>query len=163
MNRGTRARVCRSLVAVLLVAAGATGMAQETDPAYGTWKLNLSKSKFSPGPAPKELTLAIEAAGPGRKVTVTGVAGDAKPISWGYSGTLDGKDIRLTGSHPDADVVSLKRIAPNATRSTFKLAGKRTIVSGVSVSSDGKTLTVATTGVNAKGATVKNTQVFEKQ
>jgi hypothetical protein len=163
MNRGTRAHVCRLLVAVLFAAGTATGIAQGTDPAYGTWKLNLSKSKYSPGPAPKELTLSIEAAGPGRKVAVTGVAGDGTPMSWGYSGNLDGKDIRVTGTNPDADVVMLKRIAANATRSTFKLAGKRTLVNGVSVSPDGKTLTVATSGVNAKGATVKNTQVFEKQ
>src|SRR5215212_406258 len=163
MNRETRAHVCRLLVTVLIAAGTATGIAQGTDPAYGTWKLNLSKSKFSPGPAPKELTLTVEAAGPGRKVAVTGIAGDGTPISWGYSGTLDGKDVRLTGSHPDADVVMLKRIAPNATRSTFKLAGKRTVVSGISVSADGKTLTVATSGVNSKGVTVNNTQVFEKQ
>jgi len=158
-----RAHVRAVLVTVVVAASAATGIAQGTDPAYGTWKLNLSKSKFSPGPAPKELTLTVEAAGPGRKVAVSGVAGDGTPLSWGYSGNLDGKDVRLTGSHPDADVVMLKRIAPNATRSTFKLSGKRTLVSGISVSADGKTLTVATSGVNSKGVSVKNTQVFDKQ
>jgi hypothetical protein len=163
MNRRIKAQVCRLLVGAVIVAGAATGIAQGTDPAYGTWKLNLAKSKFSPGPAPKEATVVIEAAGPGRKVVVTGIAADGTPVSWGYSGNLDSKDIRLTGTNPDADVVAIKRMAPNATRSTYKLAGKRTLVSGVSVSADGKTLTVATTGVNAKGQTVKNTQVFEKQ
>jgi hypothetical protein len=163
MNPGMRAHVCGVLVAVLIVAGAATGIAQGTDPAYGTWKLNLAKSKFSPGPAPKEATLTIEAAGPGRKVSVEGTAADGTPVKWGYTGNFDGKDVRLTGSNPDADVVVMKRIAPNATRSTFKVAGKRTTVNGVSVSADGKTLTVATSGVNAKGQTVKNTQVFDKQ
>ena len=59
------------------------------------WKLNLAKSGYSPGPAPKELTVTIEAAGPGRKVTVNGVAGDGSRLAWGYSGNLDGKDIRV--------------------------------------------------------------------
>ena len=40
---------------------------------------------------------------------------------------------------------------------------KRTLVNGISVSPDGKTLTVAQQGVNAKKETVKNTLVFDKQ
>jgi hypothetical protein len=149
--------------AIVMVVIGSVGLAQSVDPAFGVWKLNAAKSTYSPGPAPKELTLTIEAAGPGRKVALNGVAGDGTPITWGYSGNFDGKDIRVTGSNPDADVVILRRISANATRTTFKLAGKTTIRNGVSVSADGKTLTVASSGVNAKGQTVKNTQVFERQ
>jgi hypothetical protein len=163
MNRRMRPYVYGFLAGILWIASSGTGIAQATDPQYGVWKLNPAKSKFSPGPAPKELTATIEADGPGRKVTVTGVAGDGTPVKWGYSGTFDGKDIRITGSNPDADVVVLRRVAPNATRTTYKLAGKRTIVNGLSVSADGKTLTVATSGVNAKGETVTNTQVFDRQ
>lgn len=148
---------------IVMVVCGSVGMAQPKDPAFGVWKLNLAKSKYSPGPAPKELTVTIEAAGPGRKVTVNGVAGDSTPLAWGYSGNFDGKDIRVTGDNPDADIVILRRISSNATRSSFKKADKRTLVNGISVSPDGKTLTVATSGINAKGQTVKNTQVFDKQ
>jgi len=151
------------LAGILVVAGSSVAWAQASDPQYGTWKLNLAKSKYSPGPAPKEGTVTIEAAGPGRKVTVNGVAADGTKVTWGYSGNFDGKEIRLTGNNPDADVVMLKRISANAVRTTNKMAGKRTLVNGVSVSADGKTLTVATTGVNAKGQTVKNTQVFDKQ
>ena len=151
------------LAGILVVAGSSVAWAQASDPQYGTWKLNLAKSKYSPGPAPKEGTVTIEAAGPGRKVTVNGVAADGTKVTWGYSGNFDGKEVRLTGNNPDADVVMLKRISANAVRTTNKMAGKRTLVNGVSVSADGKTLTVATTGVNAKGQTVKNTQVFDKQ
>jgi hypothetical protein len=35
----------------------------------GTWKLNVEKSKFNPGPAPKSSVLTYEAAGEGLKVT----------------------------------------------------------------------------------------------
>ena len=165
MSVRMRRRCLHGLAAgiVMFVCGSVAGLAQSNDPAYGVWKLNLAKSKYSPGPAPKEVTVTIEAAGPGRKVTVTGVAGDGTPIKWGYSGNFDGKDIRVTGDNPDADVVVLRRISPTATRTTFKKAGKRTIVNGVSVSADGKTLAVAASGVNAKGQTVKNMQVFDKQ
>jgi hypothetical protein len=59
--------------------------------------------------------------------------------------------------------VVLRRVSANATRTTYKKGAKPTLVNGISVSADGKTLTVATSGVNAKGETVKNTQVFDKQ
>lgn len=148
---------------MMTVVFAGVGMAQPNDPAYGVWKLNLAKSKYSPGPAPKEGTVTIEAAGPGRKVAVNVVAADGTSVKWGYSGNFDGKDIRVTGDNPDADVVILKRLSANTTRSTWKKGDKRTLVNGISVSADGKTLTVATSGVNAKGQTVKNTQVFDKQ
>lgn len=163
MTVSTGRYLCPLVAAIVFVAWSGVGSAQPADPAYGVWKLNVAKSTFSPGPAPKEATLTIEAAGPGRKVSVAGVAADGTPVQWGYSGNFDGKDVRLTGSNPDGDVMVLKRVAPNATRTTLKLAGKRTLVNGTSVSADGKTLTVATSGVNAKGQTVKNTQVFDKQ
>jgi len=152
------------LLAILLaVVSCSVALAQDKDPANGTWKLNVSKSKFSPGPAPKELTLTIASAGPGRSVEVTGMAGDGTPMKWGYSGNFDGKDIRVTGSNPDADVVMMKRRSPTTTRTTWKKDGKQTLVNGVDVSPDGKTLTVAASGINAKGQTVKNTFVFERQ
>ncbi len=107
--------------------------------------------------------MTIEAAGPGRKVSVEGVAADGTAVKWGYSGNFDSKDIRVTGNNPDADIVMLKRLSPTTTRSTNKKDGKRTLVNGISVSADGKTLTVAQSGVNGKGQTVKNTLVFDKQ
>ena len=163
MNVWRRQQTRVWLAAGIAAIMSATGIAQTTDPAHGVWKLDVAKSKYSPGPAPKELTVTIEAAGPGRKVTVTGVDGEGKPISWGYTGNFDSKQNRLTGSNPDADFVLLKRLSPTTTRSTFKKDGKTTLVNGLSVSADGKTLTVASSGVNGKGQTTKNTQVFTKQ
>ena len=158
----TRARGClMGLAAIVILAVGAA--AQGTDPMNGVWKLNVAKSTFSPGPAPKEMTLTIESAGAGRKVAVTATAGDGTPIKWGYTGNFDRKENKVTGANPDADVVMLRRLSARSTRTTFKLAGKQTLVNGVSVSEDGKTLAVAQTGVNGKGQAVKNTLTFDKQ
>lgn len=151
------------LAVVCVVGASSLALAQDKDPANGTWKLNVAKSKFSPGPAPKDLTLTIEPAGPGRKVEVTGTNGDGTAMKWGYSGNFDRKDIRVTGNNPDADVVTLRRLSPTTTRTTWKKDGKQTVVNGISVSADGKTLTVAASGVNAAGKPVKNTLVFDRQ
>jgi len=151
------------LAGVVVVAWCGVALAQDKDPANGTWKLNVAKSKFSPGPAPKEMTATISAAGAGRKVDVVGVNGDGTPIKWGYSGNFDRKENPVTGTNPDADVVMLRRLSATSVRSTYKKAGKQTLVNGVAVSADGKTLEVAQSGVNAKGQTVKNTLVFDRQ
>ena len=151
------------LAVVCVVGAGSIALAQDKDPANGTWKLNVAKSKFSPGPAPKDMTLTIEPAGPGRKVEVNGTGGDGTPVKWGYTGNFDRKDIRVTGNNPDADVVTLRRLSSTTTRTTWKKDGKQTVVNGISVSADGKTLTVAASGVNAAGKPVKNTLVFDRQ
>ena len=39
------------------------------DPFVGTWKLNLAKSKYSPGPPPKNLTVTCGATENGIKAT----------------------------------------------------------------------------------------------
>jgi hypothetical protein len=137
--------------------------AQSKDPMAGVWKLNVAKSSYSPGPGPKEAMVTIAEAGPGIKVDIAGVAGDGSPLKWGFAGNFDSKDVKLTGSNPDADVVMLKRLTPTTIRATYKKDGNKTLVGGASVSADGKTLTVATTGVNAKGQTVKNTSVYDRQ
>lgn len=155
--RGCLAGLAASLMLCVGVAA------QGTDPMNGVWKLNVAKSTFSPGPAPKEMTATIESDGPGRKVSVTGTAGDGSPVKWGYTGNFDRKENKVTGTNPDADVVMLRRLSPRSTRTTYKLAGKQTLVNGISVSEDGKTLAVAQSGVNGKGQTVKNNLVFDKQ
>ena len=160
MRRTLRGGVI-GLAAIVILGAGAAG--QGSDPMNGVWKLNVAKSTFSPGPAPKEMTLTIESAGAGRKVAVTATAGDGTPIKWGYTGNFDRKENKVTGTNPDADVVMLRRLGPRSTRTTYKLAGKQTLVNGVSVSEDGKTLAVAQSGVDGKGQTVKNTLTFDKQ
>jgi hypothetical protein len=61
------------LVAVLAFAWGA-------DNNVGTWKLNLEKSKYSPGPAPKSATLTIDAHDGGIKYTSHGENAQGAPI-----------------------------------------------------------------------------------
>jgi hypothetical protein len=160
MSRGRIHGLAAALVTILWVSPGT---AQSADPTYGTWKLDVAKSTFSPGPAPKELTVTIEADGPGRKVSVVGTDGDGAPVKWGYTGTFDRKENPVTGNNPNADVVMLRRLSPTTTRATYKKAGKETNVNGISVSADGKTLTVASSGTNAEGKPVKSTMVFVKQ
>ena len=137
-------------------------LAQAADPSSGTWELNLAKSKYDPGPAPKSQTRTYEAVGESLKVSIEGVTAEGKQTHTDYTGKYDGKDFPVSGN-PDADTMSLKRIDDSTTEATLKKAGKVVINSTRLISKDGKVMTVKTKGTNAKGGTFNNTLVFDKQ
>src|ERR1700674_2532468 len=100
-------------ITFLTFAVSATLRAQ-SNPLVGTWKLNVTKSKFDPGPGPKSLTRTVVAQGDGVKYSFEGVAADGKPIAYGFSVQFDGKDNPISGSIPSgADTISAKRTDSN--------------------------------------------------
>ena len=151
-------------VACLGVFALLTGAAfAQSDPQVGVWKLNIAKSKYSPGPAPKSGSTRIEAAGAGAKVTVDQEMADGTKRHWEFTANYDGKDSPVTGNNPDADTVARTRIDAATVQTVSKKAGKVTTTQTSAVSSDGKTRTVTTKGVNASGQQVNNVAVYERQ
>jgi hypothetical protein len=136
--------------------------AQASNPRIGTWKLNVEKSKYNPGPAPKSETLKIEASGQGEKATVEGVNAAGTPIMTQYAAQYDGKDYPYTGSQ-NVDTLSLKRIDARTIERTNKKGDKVVSTSTQVISQDGKTVTVTTKGTNAQGQAVDNVTVWEKQ
>ncbi len=149
-----------AVVSVLTAALGSVGVAQTPVPGLGTWRLNVAKSKYSPGPAPKSGTVTFSAAGQGVKAVIDGVGPDDSKTHWEYTANFDGKPYPVTGN-PDGDMVVAKRV--NASIETsYALKGKPTTVNTRVVSADGKTLTVTSTGTNGQGQKVNNVQVFEK-
>ena len=149
--------VCVGLFAALTGAAFAS-----TDPQVGTWKLNVAKSKFTPGPVPTTATTMIEAVGAGTKVVVDQTVADGAPRHWEFTANYDGKDSPVTGN-PDADMVSRKLVNPNTVETLTKKDGKVITTQRSVVSQDGMTRTVTTKGVNAKGEKMNNVAVYDKQ
>lgn len=160
-HQGARGTIVVLAVAVLAVTALAAEQAK--DPFVGTWRLNVAKSKYSPGPAPKSITSTYEAAGQGYKVTVNNEPASGPAQQYSYTSTLDGKDTPVTGNNPNADTIAVKRIDANTLELVNKKAGKVTTTQRNVVSADGKTRTVTTTGTDAQGQKVNNVAVFEKQ
>src|SRR5205807_3200198 len=70
--------------------------AQASDPRVGTWKLNVAKSKYNPGPAPQSQTLKVEVSGKGEKITSEVVSADGKRTTSTYTANFDGKDYPLS-------------------------------------------------------------------
>jgi len=146
---------------VLMVAVLAS--AQPKDPFVGSWRLNIAKSKYSPGPAPKSQTSTYETAGQGYKVSVKIEPASGSAQEWSYTSNLDGKDTPITGNNPNADTTAVKRIDAQTLESVMKKGGKVTMTQRNVVSADGKTRTVTTTGTDGQGQKVNNVVVFEKQ
>src|SRR5438552_1687634 len=107
--------------AMVLGACAGTMSGQTADPRIGTWKLNVAKSQFNPGPPNQSLTVKVEASGQGEKVATEGVNADGTRAATQYTANFDGKDYPLTGS-PLSDTVSLNRVDARTTDRTDKKA-----------------------------------------
>src|SRR5215470_16295484 len=128
-----------------------------------TWKLNLSKSKFNPGPAPSSSTLTYEAIGQGFRATNEGVDAQGNPTKGVFVVYFyDGKPYPVTGV-PAYDASSYKLINDTTAEMTRTKAGKVIQTAIRVLAADGKTLTFTTMGVNANGQQINDFSVYEKQ
>jgi len=157
----TRRSVLVSLAGILALGLSLSVNAQAPQGLIGTWKLNVAKSKFSPGPPPKSMTITYSAAGDGVKIVVDLTPGTGASQHWEMTGTYDGKDMPVTGN-PEADMISMKKIDDRHGESTFKKGGKVAATNTRVLSSDGKTLTITSKGTNAQGQARNDVQVFER-
>ena len=151
------------ILALGLLAGGAPTTAQSKDPFVGSWRLNVVKSTFSPGPGPKSQVSTYEAAGKGYKVSVKVETASGATQQWSYTSNLDGKESPITGNNPNSDMVTVKRIDEHTLESVNKKGGKVTTTQRNVVAADGKTRTVTTTGTDGQGQKVNNVAVYEKQ
>lgn len=149
------------LLCVATMLAAVTLCYAADSPFIGTWKMNDAKSKIGMG-AGKNGSVVYEMAGDSVKVTVDGVDADGKPTHSEWTGKFDGKDYPVTGP-ADEDARSYKMAGPNTLTFTVKKNGKVTETGRVVVSADGKTRTVTTTGMDAKGMKVMSKAVYDKQ
>lgn len=158
----TRTLVAGVAVLIAFAAITATTNAQGKDPWVGTWKLNLAKSKYSPGPAPKSTTVTITAPDGGIKQVVDTVPATGAAQHYEVTAKFDGKDVPSKGN-PNADTQAFKKISGRSYEVTAKKGGKTVTTSVVVISADGKTRTNTQTGVNADGKPVKNVLVYDRQ
>ncbi len=136
--------------------------ADAPDPLIGTWKLNLEKSKFPAGAAPKSETRTYAEGAGGITTTVTGVAADGSAVSQSATMTYDGKDDAWTGS-ASWDTVALKKINGTTVRAELKKDGKIVGHATRIISKKGKVLTLSSAIRTAKGGTTHQVAVYDKQ
>jgi hypothetical protein len=147
---------------LLLVALALNVSAAAADQQSGTWKMNPAKSKYSPGPAPKSVTVKIDSDADNIKLSSDGIDAAGNPTHIEYTAKYDGQDYPITGA-PNADTIALERIDASTIQSTSKKAGQVVMIVRSVVSKDGKTRTSTFKGTDAKGQDVNNVVVYDKQ
>jgi hypothetical protein len=165
LEKRTTRRLLFATVTFAVLGLPVAGPARaQADPFLGTWKLNVSKSKFVPGPPRKSETRMVESSPTGLKVSIKRVNGDGSIQEYEYTTNLDSKSYPITGQGPyGADSIAANLTAPNTIQSTLNKDGK-VLATGTSVvSKDGKVLTITMKGVDANGKPFNSVAVFDKQ
>jgi len=150
------------MAALLTVASAAVVAAPAADPLMGTWELNVAKSTFNPGPAPKSDTRTYAATEQGIAMTWKNVGADGKEIVAKSTFKVDGKDYPLTG-FANFDTLSLKQVDDLTVHSTQKKNGKVVGATTRTISKDGKVLTLKSKGTGAAGVAYDNVMVYDKK
>ncbi|MBV9037918.1 MAG: hypothetical protein JO182_25735 [Acidobacteriaceae bacterium] len=152
-----------SQLALLFVSAfGLLAQTQHITPFTGTWKVNLAKSKYSPGPPPR----------------------NAPTVSWAPDGTfmmeqVDDKGQTHKWTHPwsDGKEVPVQEIPMEGTQNDtvlskyrdhtldemYKEGGKTVMTVHAVISPDGRTETATIHSTDEKGRPVHNIVICEKQ
>ena len=156
----------RNLMSKAFVALAITTVAAfGADNSIGTWKLNVEKSKYTPGPFPvKSLTTVRESISGGVKTTNTGVRTDGTPINASVTLKYDGTAVAVTDTGAPYDTVAVKQVDANTfTSETKKNTGPYHGTGRTVISKDGKTMTTTTKVTDGDGKPFTSTLVYDKQ
>jgi hypothetical protein len=132
------------------------------DPVLGTWKLNVEKSKFMPGPAWQSQIRVYQITPAGVSVTWTGLGARGEKMQVSYTYKYDGRDYPMAGSG-SYDTLNAVRIDALTVKSEEKRNGKTVGIAVRTVSPDGKVLTITDEGTNRKGQAFSQILVFDRQ
>jgi len=164
MIRRTRLFVSIAVMSAALLGAGTRVSAQTQieDGWLGTWKENIDKSTYRPGPAPKSPSVTkLERDGQGLKVTTDWVDDKGAAVHWAFTSQLDGKDVPVTGASGGL-TRSIKLLEPRTLEIVTKIGGQEVTTRAI-LSPSGQLLRFVSTGTNAQKQAVSDIIIWEKQ
>jgi hypothetical protein len=147
--------------AVLTAVLGTLMAAAPADPILGTWKLNISRSKFNPGPPPRSQTRTYTATPEGIQVTMRTVDADGHSSTIEFPDRYDGRDYPIIGSEI-AETLALVRINDHMAEATMKHAGTVVATARRVITDVGKTLVISFSQPDPERP-VDNEYVYERQ
>ena len=146
------------LALVFLLSSPAVSQSPEW---FGTWRLNLQQSTYSPGPPPHvRATRRVEAFDDGIRIVenLVRTRGGVTHLEW--TGRLDGRDYRVHGV--DLFVTyAYREVDAHTLEGIIKVDGAVTSTSRETLSPDGTTLTIVTIGQNSQ-ENLKTTTVYQR-
>ena len=156
-------------VSLLLVIATLMGLAilpepgfAQNDPFLGVWQLNVAKSSY-PRPAPKSQTMYLwEDAAKNRQNAQVTISAEGVPSAVVFTHTYDDKP-RPTPGARGYDASAYARVDARTINARY-LQGETLIGTAAwTVSSDGKTLTMAVTNIEPNGRRTEEVRIYDKQ
>ena len=131
-------------VAIALSSAHLTGTGQEAplgqDLVIGEWRLDVSKSQYSPGPGPKSETRRYESTGDGIKAVIVRTHRDGHVETIEYGAGYDSVN-HVIGTR-DYDAVRLTQINAYISEATLSHAGKLFGTARREIAKDGMTMVI---------------------
>jgi hypothetical protein len=162
MKSPTKFALIVSAIAMALPQAASAQAAALSKAWSGTWHLDTEKSKFSSAEfTPKSDTRTYSVAGSRVTMHASGINASGKKLTWSYTANTDGKWYKTSGN-PNTDHIALTFINPREFKSKSKLNGRPTARSTVTVSADGKVLTIHRSILTAKSGPTDDTMVFHR-
>jgi hypothetical protein len=134
----------------------------QNGPQIGTWELNLQRSRYIAGPAPRSRTLNIEQDGQIVTDTVKQIDAVGNVSAAVIMHVYDGQPHPATG-FPDFDATVITQVDANSLIASRLKAEKLVQVATFVISQDGKMLTITITGIDVNGQPVKSIAVYDKQ
>ena len=156
-------RFCVAFTASILLFPLPSRLTAQPSEWFGTWKLNLEKSVYTPGPAPyKRARMKVESL-PSDRVRFSYdfvyPRGGVQHLEW--DGRFDGNDYIVQGADEHL-TYAYRQTGTRTYEITAKLNSRVTAVATVTIAPDGSTLTTTTRRGNARGQEMTNTTVYEK-
>lgn len=153
------------LGAAMLVAASAHLVAQSAeharpDPLLGTWRLDVTQSKYSPGPPLRSETRTYVRIEGGVKGTIDRQYADGRREVIDYRADFD-REVPVSGTKA-YDAVRLTRVDERTTEGVLTHAGRVFGVSRRIISADGETMTI-TFRRKEPGDMVNNVAVYRRE
>lgn len=156
-------------IALLILTLGclAALSAQENqsvpDPWVGTWKLDVSQSQFH-NPAPREETVQIESVNQGPiRYTVSGTDASGKPMLQSFDGKSDGQTYPVAVNGVEGARMSLSRVSDREYTAQGTLADGTPVTEKITLSPDGKTITILRQASASQGAYSETTVLVRQQ
>jgi hypothetical protein len=162
--RPRRAVIVVLAIAVLFTSAVAAQTRVVVPPGWiGTWKLNLAKSSYVPGPAPyKRARYTIEPTGDAMKVTYDMVHPRGGVSHFEWTGRIDGKDYPVQG-FDQIVTYAYSGLNDGSYQVISRIDGRLAAISRITLSPDGRTMTTTTGGTSPSGQKVATVTVYEKE
>ena len=150
-----------SLVVLLFASSAIFAADTPHQNASGKWKLNLQKSDFGNTPAPKSADLTVAETGDKLTWSYSGTTAEGKSEQLTFDGLINGKEFPVQG---EAQPTTVAYTRDDGTTHAIWRAGNQSWQSIITMSPDGKTLTVKNVGnAGPSGENATWTEVWEKQ